>query len=432
MNIFIAGFGMEGEASYQYFSQDLDNRITIGDQKTPDRPTPDGVKTVFGDNYLDNLNGYDLVMRTSGLDKNKINTDGKIWTVTNEFFSKCPAQIIGVTGTKGKGTTASMIAAILQTAGKKIWLTGNIGDVPLKDLPNIKPTDYVVYELSSFQLWDIEKSPHVAVINIIEPEHLNVHADFDDYVNAKANIRRFQTNEDVCFYHPTNVDCERAAKSSEKGKIARFAIPDDGGVYAKDGYFCQNEQKICSVAALQLVGQHNVENACAALSVAKYYGVDNESIESALQSFLGLPHRIEFVKEVNGIKYYDDSFSASTPATVAALSSFNQPKILILGGVDRGGDFSHIADYIAKSSSVKAVVVIGEIREKLANIINSAKPTAKIVISDAKTMSEVFKLANSYAENGDVVLLSPGCGSFDMFKNFYDRGEQFKAEVNKL
>ena len=432
MKIAILGYGLEGESSFKYWSQDSSNEITIFDQKTPDRAIPAGIPTVFGEKYLDNLNGYDLLIRTSGLDKNKIKTDGKVWSATNEVFSKCPAEIIGVTGTKGKGTTASLIASIFESAGRKVWLTGNIGDVLLKDLKDIKPTDIVVYELSSFQLWDIERSPHVAVVTIIEPEHLNVHVDFADYVNAKANIRRFQKSDDICFYHPSNESSKYIAQCTNQGKAIRYGIADDGGVYDKDGYFCQDEHKICSLDSLQLVGHHNIENACAAISVAKSYDLTDENIENGLKKFVGLPHRIEFVKELNGVKYYNDSFSASTPAVVAAMKSFSGPEILIIGGVDRGGDFNNIADNIANNGNVKAVVIIGEIRHKLADIVNSKNPKAIIKVTDLKTMPEIVSLANSFTEPGDTVILSPGCGSFDMFKDFYDRGNQFKEVVNNL
>lgn len=423
---------MEGEASYRYWSRDPSNQITIGDQKAPTRPIPEGVATVFGDNYLENLNGYDLILRTTSLDKNKIITDGKIWSVTNEMFAKCPAPIIGVTGTKGKGTIASMIASIFEAAGRKVWLTGNIGVVSLDDLANIQPDDIVVYELSSFQLWDIERSPHVAVVSLIEPEHLNVHQDFEDYVNAKANIRRFQKADDICFYHPTNQSSHQVSNASDQGSTVRYGVAEDGGVYVANGYFCQNEQKICSIDALQLVGQHNVENACAALSVAKFYDISNAEIEMGLRKFKGLPHRIEFVREVGGVKYYNDSFSSSTPAVTAAIHSFIQPEILILGGVDRGGDFSGIADDIAKANNVKAVIVIGEIRQKLTSILLDANPKAQIINSDLTEMTKIVELARSLSVDGDVVILSPGCGSFDMFKDFYDRGDQFREAVNKL
>lgn len=432
MKIFIAGYGIEGEASYNYFSKDPNNHITIGDQKTPSRVIPSGVKTIFGDDYLKNLDRYDLIMRTSGLDKNKIITKSKVWTVTNEMFAKCPAPIIGVTGTKGKGTTSSMIASIFEVAGEKVWLTGNIGVVSLDDLQKIKPTDFVIYELSSFQLWDIERSPHVSVVTLIEPEHLDVHVDFDDYVDAKANIRKFQKTGDICIYHPTNKKSSYVANASAKGLAIRYGVPDDGGVYVKNGYFCQGEHKICSLEALQLVGAHNVENACAAISVAKVYQITDKKIELGIRNFKGLPYRIEFIRDFNGVKYYNDSFSSSTPAVMAAIKSFSQDLVLILGGVDRGGDFTDIAKTIAKSVNIKAVIVIGEIKDKLTSILLDAKPSALIEKSNLTDMADIVNLASSYAKPGSVVVLSPGCGSFDMFKDFYDRGDKFNEAVKRL
>ncbi len=432
MKIIILGYGLEGQASYKYWSKDVNNQITIADQRVPDKLPPKHVPTIFGETYLDNLEGYDLVIRTSGLDKNKIKTQSKIWSVTNEMFAKCPAEIIGVTGTKGKGTTASMIASIFKAAGRRVWLTGNIGVVSLEDLDKIKLEDIIVYELSSFQLWDIEKSPHVAVITMIEPEHLNVHKDFNDYIQAKANIRRFQTDGDICFYHPTNQYSKLAAEATDKGTAVKYNINEADSIFAADGYFWQGSHKICSTKALQIVGQHNIENACAAIAVAKFYDLSNKVIELGLNNFKGLPHRLEFVRQVDGVKYYNDSFSSSTPATVAAINAFSQPEILIMGGVDRGGDFSLLADRIKQVSNVKNIILIGEIRDKLFDLLSARGLTDKLIKCDAKDMVGIVELAKSLADSGDVVILSPGCGSFDMFKDFYERGEKFKELVKAL
>ena len=433
MKIAIAGYGIEGESSYNYYSSDPSNEITIVDQKQPKRPLPQGVPTIIGqDVFSDKLTDFDLVIRTASLPPYQIKTNGKIWSATNEFFSKCPAQIIGVTGTKGKGTIASLIASILEAAGKKVWLLGNIGVTSLDCLSQIIPSDIVVYELSSFQLWDIERSPHVAVVSLVEPEHLNVHTDFDDYVNAKANIRRFQTDGDICIFHPTNQSSLRITKTSDKGKSIRYGILDDGGVYIKDNTFYQVEHKICSIEALQLIGKHNFENACAAITVAKIYDITDANIETGLKNFPGLPHRLEYIKEVNGVKYYNDSFSSSTPATVAAIQAFTQPEILIMGGIDRGGNFIEIADALSHQNNIKYIIIIGEIRQKLSQIIGAINPNIQVESSNLQTMQAIVELAKSHAESGDVVILSPGCASFDMFKDFYDRGDQFKQAVNSL
>lgn len=432
MKIAIAGFGIEGESNYHYWANDHNNQITIVDQKQPTKVLPAGVAAIISQDAFEKLQDFDLVVRTAGLSPEKIKTNGKVWSATNEFFAKCPAEIIGVTGTKGKGTTASLIASILEAAGKKVWLLGNIGVASLDNLSQIKDSDIVVYELSSFQLWDVESSPHIAVVLGIEPEHLDVHIDFEDYVNAKSNIRKYQKLNDVCVFHPTNELSRKVAESSSLGKTLRYGVSDDGGVYEKDGWFLQNEHKICSTGSLQLIGQHNIENACAAITVARLYGITDEIIDEGLKNFKGLPYRLEFVREIDGIKYYNDSFSSAVPSAISAIKSFDQPEILILGGVDRGANFDDLARAILDSNNIKQVIIIGQIRHKLAKIIGQISPNTKVDVTDAKNMGLIVKLAKSYAVSGDVIVLSPGCASFDMFKDFYDRGDQFRNEVNKL
>jgi UDP-N-acetylmuramoylalanine--D-glutamate ligase len=313
-----------------------------------------------------------------------------------------------------------------------VWLLGNIGIPALDYLGQIQADDVVVYELSSFQLWDLEYSPHIAVVLRVEPEHLDVHDDFSDYVDAKTNIRRFQKPDDFCIFHPTNQYSRQIAESTNIGTSYPYGTPDNRGVYEKDDEFYENEQKICSVKSLQLIGGHNVENACAAVSVAKLYGISNDDIEKGLMGFRGLPHRLEFVREVDGVGYYNDSFSSSAPATVAAIKSFTQPEILIIGGIDRGGDFTEMTDEISGRGNIKAIIIIGTIRNKLYKMISDKNSLLNIISTEALAMRDIVGLACNQAVPGDVVVLSPGCASFDMFKNFYDRGDQFKEEVNKL
>ena len=193
MNIAIAGYGIEGKANYDYWVKDPANHLTIIDERDEAsiEDLPVDAATITGEAAFEKLQGFDLVIRTAGLAPHKIKTDGKVWSATNEFFAKCPAQIIGVTGSKGKGTTSSFIASILEAAGKKVWLVGNIGTPSLTILDHIQPTDVVVYELSSFQLWDLERSPHVGVVLFIETEHLDVHLNMNDYVQAKIRLLRY-------------------------------------------------------------------------------------------------------------------------------------------------------------------------------------------------------------------------------------------------
>lgn len=296
MKIAIAGFGLEGRASYDYWNK-VDNELVVVDQN-PIHDLPQGAKNQIGEDAFRNLSGFDLVVRTAGLSPNKIRTDGKVWSATNEFFAKCPAPIIGVTGTKGKGTTCSLIASILRSAGKTVHLVGNIGVPALELLPKIQPDDVVVYELSSFQLWDLESSPQIAVVLMIEPDHLDVHADMDDYVDAKSNITTHQTSDDVVIYHPTNQYSKRIADKSLGHKL-RYNEVGNGSVYVESNNFCVQGRIICDVNELRIAGAHNRENACAAITATLVFDdeITNEQIIDGLKNFNGLPHRLKFVAE---------------------------------------------------------------------------------------------------------------------------------------
>lgn len=433
MKIAIAGYGLEGEENYKYWASQGGHDITIVDEKqVPDRPLPEGVPTILGAGSFEQLADFDLVIRTAGLSPSKIKTNGKIWSATNEFFEKSPAKIIGVTGTKGKGTTASLIASIFEAAGKKVWLVGNIGTSAIQALESIGSEDIVVFELSSFQLWDIERSPQTAVVLLIEQDHLNVHENMDDYINAKEHIRTYQNDGDICIYHPTNHYSRQIAVSNSKGVIMRYGISDDGGVYERDGEFWQKAEMICSTNLLQLIGAHNIENACAAISVARAHNLSIDAIEKGLKNFKGLPHRLEYVRKHNGVDYYNDSFSSAPPATVAAVKSFSQPEILIIGGFDKGVDFSVLINTLKDISNIKEVILIGDTRQKLNTEMLNAGLEIKITVLDARTMAEIVTYTSQVATTGDVVILSPGTSSFDMFKDFYDRGTQFRDTVNSL
>jgi len=426
MKIAIAGYGLEGESNYRYYAADSANEIVIVDQRQPDNPIPDGVKSIIAENAFENLEGFDLVIRTAGLAPYKIKTDGKIWSAANEFFSKCPAPIIGVTGSKGKGTTASLIASILEAASRKVWLIGNIGVAPLDVLKEISSTDIVVYELSSFQLWDIEYSPQTAVILFIEQEHLDVHLDMDDYLNAKDRITHYQTTNDLLIYNQLNPFTRAIAARSKANKIG---YPDSNSAHVKDGSFFYGEQYICSVEAMQLMGLHNQDNACAAIDAAWSYTNDTEAIEKGLRDFKGLPHRLKFVRELDGVRYFDDSIATIPGASIAALRSFNQPKVIILGGSSKGSDFAELAKELVKQD-VRAIL-IGSEAENIAHACQAAGFSAYEILEKA-TAPKIVERARSLATPGSVVLLSPACASFGLFKNYSDRGDQYIAAVEAL
>ncbi|HEU0266821.1 MAG TPA: UDP-N-acetylmuramoyl-L-alanine--D-glutamate ligase, partial [Candidatus Saccharimonadaceae bacterium] len=371
----IAGYGVEGRENFKYW-QNLGAELTIADERTTVADLPEGIPTILGENAFQKLDGFDLVIRTAGLAPRKIKTNGKIWSATNEFLAKCPAVVIGVTGSKGKGTTCSLIAAILRAGGYSVHLVGNIGVPALEVLERIQPDDIVVYEMSSFQLWDVEKSPHIAVLLGIEPDHLDVHASMDEYVAAKANITRFQAADDELIF---NRDNQYTRAITERSLAQKIAYPYD----------------ITNVSAsLRIPGQHNVENASAAIAAVRDYVTDPEVIRRGLASFTGLPHRLKFVAEKNGVKYYDDSIGTTPGSTIAAIHSFSEPKVLILGGHDKGADFQPLVDAVIAEPAMRAVLTIGETGDRIADLFNQAGSKSLVQRhSDLKTMTEIVAVA---------------------------------------
>lgn len=412
MKIAIAGYGVEGNASYYYWlarSGDGDE-VTIVDEREAIDGLPDGAATMLGHGVFERLDGFDIVVRTPGIDPHRIQTDGRIWSATNEFMKQCPAPIIGVTGTKGKGTTCSLIASILRAAGHTVYLVGNIGVPALKVLPDITPQDIVVYELSSFQLWDAEASPHIAVVLMIEPDHLDIHADMDDYIAAKSQIALHQSSDDIIIYNHENTYSRQVATSS--AAKTRIKIPFDISGYVSD---------------LQIPGRHNHDNAAAAIAAARIFTDDDAAIHRGLAEFHGLPHRLAFVAEVDGVRYYDDSIGTTPGSARAALAAFEQQKVLILGGSEKGADYSQIVELCGATNT--KIIAIGETGETIAEL---AQKYGVICERLNGRMDEVVKKAHEVAHDGDVVILSPASASFDQYKNYADRGDQFVAAVKSL
>ena len=428
MKIAIAGYGVEGEENYRYWSADPSNEITIVDERADGGNVyPHGSNTILGPNVFNHLEGYDLVVRTAGLAPFKIKTDGKVWSGTNEFFAKCPAKIIGVTGSKGKGTTSSFIASILEAAGKKVWLVGNIGLPALSVLSEVQPDDIVVYELSSFQLWDLEKSPHTAVVLFIEREHLDVHRGMDEYITAKAQITRYQTGDDLLIFNANNQFASKIAQDSAAQKVG---YPSGLTAHVQDGYFYNGERALCSVDVLKIKGEHNQENAIAAIDAVWQYTQDAGAIEAGLSNFTGLSHRLAYVATVNDVEYYDDSIATTPSSAIAALRAFKDiPKVIILGGSYKGSDFSELSEELTRHE-VKAIL-IGDEAQKIADACEAAGFRNYEFIEHA-TAEKFTRRASELARPGGVVLLSPASASFGLFKNYADRGDQFIAAVKSL
>jgi UDP-N-acetylmuramoylalanine--D-glutamate ligase len=441
-HVAILGFDREGRASYDFFTARGDI-VTICDQQ-PDKIVPDGAQAVLGDKYLDDLDRFDLLVRTPGLkpglilDKNP-QAGNKITSGTNEFFKACPSQnIIGVTGTKGKGTTSTLIAKMLAASGKTVHLAGNIGDAMLALIPQIRPDDWIVLELSSFQLADTKHSPHLAVCLMITPEHLDTHGSFEKYLTAKEQLFARQLPGDVAIYYYNSPDSKKIASAGEGQKVPYFHSP---GAEIADGNIVIDGRNICATSELALPGEHNWQNACAAVTAVWYAAhsvvgpetePDFEAIRHVLTTFSGLPYRIEFRREVNGVRYYNDSFASVTSAVPAALQSISGKKVLIVGGFDRGLALNELAGSIkSHANDLRSVIIIGAAKARIAQALADAQYN-NVTISEAQTMDEIVQQANSVAQAGDAVVLSPGFPSFDMFKNFEDRGQQFNQTVGDL
>lgn len=425
--IAIAGYGIEGKSSLEYF-QGLGLQPTVFDDNAQVLET---VLPQYRGGSIEDLRSairsFDLVARTPSIDPKLLSGARELTSTTKEFFRQCSAPIIGITGTKGKGTTCSLTTNILEAAGFKVHLLGNIGETTLDKLATIKPDDIVVYELSSFQLWDLDIGPKIAVVLMIEQDHLDIHRSIDDYLEAKSNISRFQLPTDIVIYHPNNPLSKRVACA---GSATRKRYLTDEAVYLKGDNIMVNEQIICSTFTVRLIGEHNLENVCAAISAAWEFTKDLSAIAKGVATFKGLEHRLEPIGSVNGVSFYDDSIATNPSSAIAAVKSFKQPIILILGGSDKQASYDNLAEVIAESS-VKKVILVGQTKQAIAKAMANAGYNG-FDVSEAADMATIVQAAVSEASEGDVVLLSPACASFDMFESYKQRGQLFKQAVARL
>jgi len=431
MKIAVVGYGVEGAASYAYFTHQ-GHEVTICDQAT-DLAVPSGAQTQLGEHYLDNLDRFDFIIRTAGmhpsviLDKNP-GVAGKITTQLNHFMQVCPTKnVIGVTGTKGKGTTSTLITKMLEAGRKQVFLGGNIGVSLFSFLDKLTPDSWVVLELSSFQLIDFSFSPHIAVCLMVVPEHLNWHTDMAEYISAKSQLFKFQTAEDIAIYFAESDTSKQIASAGSSQKVPYFASP---GAFVQASNIVIENQVVCATSELKLLGEHNWQNACAAVTAAWYAGLhDIAALKSVLSSFSGLEHRLELVRELNGVRYYNDSFGTTPETAIVAIQAFQNPKVVILGGSDKGASYDQLAHVVA-GSNIRKVLLIGEQADRIRTALEAAGFSN--FDPGGGTMEMIVAKAREVAQDGDVVLLSTGCASFDMFENYKDRGNKFKVAVNSL
>lgn len=431
MNIAVVGYGSQGKSAVEYWLKQ-GNTITICDQSGDVSP-PAGVNLQHGDNYLDNLNQFDLIVRSPIIHPSLLKDvdPDKITSNTNEFFRVCPTKnIIGVTGTKGKGTTSTLITKMLEASGNTVHLGGNIGIPPLELLKNnISPEDWVVLELANFQLIDLKYSPMVAVCLMIEPEHLDWHTNVDEYFDAKKQLFCHQTDREIAIYHGLNQQSSEIARSGS-GKLVPYMCPP--GAAITNGSLMIDEQMLCTLDDVALAGAHNLENICAAATAVWQIEPSVQPIAEVVSSFKGLPFRIEFRDEKNGIKFYNDSFASAPGATVAAIHTVPGDKVLIIGGRDRHLDLLHLIDAINQNrEAIVHIVLVGESASRVALSLDEVGFSRYSIYAGSR-MTEIVNEALDHAAPNSSIVLSPGFPSFDMFKNFEDRGNQFNQVVRDL
>ena len=392
-----------------------------------------GCKLQVGENYLEGLQA-DLVFRTPGMHPanpalEALRRSGaKITSEMEIFFEVCPCKLIAVTGSDGKTTTTTLISEILKAAGKRVWLGGNIGTPLLPLCQQMSESDYAVVELSSFQLMDMERSPQIAVITNLAPNHLDVHKDMEEYVQAKTNIFNFQTYRDKLIL---NADNQITSGFVGQGTTRFFSRHSKGYVQLEGDWICRNGTPVLDVNTIAIPGVHNIENYMAAIAATEGLA-DDETIRKVAASFGGVEHRIELVRVKDGVKFYNDSIASSPTRTIAGLKSFQQKVILIAGGYDKHIPYDVLGPYICEHT--KAVYLNGATAGLIRKAVENApayRPGAPELIDCTDFTHAVYSSAKA-AQPGDVVLMSPASAAFDQFKNFMERGDYFKKLIKEL
>lgn len=416
---------------------DKKNRDALG--SLGDELEAAGCKLRLGPDYLEGLD-QDVIFRTPGLHPRYLDaaaSRGSVVTSEMEvFFQVCPCPILGVTGSDGKTTTTTIIARLLEAAGHTVHLGGNIGHPLLSEADAIRPTDWAVVELSSFQLLDMDRSPHIAVLTNLAPNHLDVHTDMDEYVRAKANllVHQIKTDRAVCNW---DNEITKSLSGQTAGKVLYFTANSDQlpatGCYLKEGAIwyqdASGRRPVLPLTDILLPGAHNVENYMAAICAVQGL-VPDETIRSFARTFGGVEHRIELVRERRGVRWYNDSIASSPSRTIAGLRSFREKVILIAGGKDKGISYAPLGPVV--NDRVKLLILCGATEPVIREAVRTADNYHDLEILTAADYPEAVRLADERAGTGDVVLLSPASTSFDRFRNFEERGRVYKELVAAL
>ncbi len=445
----VIGLGVSNIPLIEYLHEKYAN-VTVFDDREEEKLDQNvmskvkgyGFKYYLGNGNLENLKGFDLIFRSPSCLPTKPELVAEkargaiVTTEIEQLMKMVPCKIIGITGSDGKTTTTTLTYEILKDAGYTVHLGGNIGIPLFTKLNEIKPEDIIVLELSSFQLMGMEVSPDIAVITNITPNHLNIHKDYQEYIDAKKNIFKYQNKDGIVILNYDNQITKECA-SGVKGKVIFFSSKEklDNG-YIVDGDIIKEcdenlRKHLLNTKEINIRGKHNYENICAAIAATNTLVDIDEALE-VCKNFKGVEHRIEFVKEINGVKWYNDSASSTPTRTISGLNAFDEEIVLIAGGADKNLDYTPIAEPIV--NKVKTLILMGETADKIFNSVKQEeeKQGKDINIYMCNSLSQAVILAKRYSVEGQVVLFSPASTSFDMFKNMYDRGNQFKKIVEKL
>lgn len=394
------------------------------------------VKLVCGKAYLDNIDD-EIIFRTPGLRYDKpgfteaVKKGALLTSEMQVFFDLCPCKKIGITGSDGKTTTTTIISEILKAAGKNVWLGGNIGRPLLPDVEKMTEDDFAVIELSSFQLHTMKTSPEIAVVTNISPNHLDYHTDYQEYIDAKKNIYLHNDGITLITNGENSITLDMAKEA--KGNSLLFSSKNESYICEKDGYICVDGTPVLKTDDILLPGRHNVENYMAAIG-ATYPYVTKEAIQKVATTFKGVEHRLEFVAEKKGVRYYNGSIDSTPTRTIAALSAFKERNLIVIcGGYDKNLDYAPLAPVMAQKA--KAVILTGACKDKIKKALTENEDFIKsgTLIKETEDFEAAVFLASESATEGDIVLLSPAAASFDAFKNFEVRGQFFKNTVlNKI
>lgn len=424
--------------------------VTVFDDRNTEKISKEAIEKVnkyefetsFGENNLDKLVGFDLIFRSPSCmptKKELVEEEKRGAIVTSEIemlMEMAPCKVIGVTGSDGKTTTTSLIYEIVKEAGYNTHLGGNIGIPLFTKLKDIESEDVIVLELSSFQLMNMNISADISVITNITPNHLNIHASYEEYIDAKKNIFKNQKEDGIVVLNYDN-ELTRNCRLEANGKVIYFSSKEklENGIIVDNDVIKECEDRlrkhIINTKDIHLRGMHNYENVAAAIAATKSF-IDIDTIVDAIKKFKGVEHRIEFIRELDGVKWYNDSIGTSPTRTIAGLNSFSEDIILIAGGYDKHLDYEPIAKPIV--DNVKGLILIGQTSEKIYEAVTKEleKENKELDIYQCNEFPQIVEVARKIAKTGQVVLFSPASASFDLFENFAQRGNKFKELVNEL